>query len=43
MILSALCATSGIIMAILAFAQQSTFTRLSRPFSAGIMFFASSE
>ncbi|OBS73983.1 hypothetical protein A6R68_15486, partial [Neotoma lepida] len=25
----------------IAFAQQSTFTRLSRPFSAGIMFFAS--
>ncbi|GAB1291978.1 Lens fiber membrane intrinsic protein [Apodemus speciosus] len=41
MILSALCATSGIIMGVLAFAQQSTFTRLSRPFSAGIMFFAS--
>lgn len=43
MILSSLCATSGIIMGILAFAQQPTFTRLSRPFSAGIMFFASSE
>ncbi|XP_076788934.1 lens fiber membrane intrinsic protein isoform X3 [Arvicanthis niloticus] len=41
MILSALCATSGIIMGVLAFAQQSAFTRLSRPFSAGIMFFAS--
>ncbi|XP_004410016.1 PREDICTED: lens fiber membrane intrinsic protein isoform X1 [Odobenus rosmarus divergens] len=41
MILSSLCATSGIIMGILAFAQQPTFTRLSRPFSAGIMFFAS--
>ncbi|KAF7478320.1 Hypothetical predicted protein [Marmota monax] len=41
MILSALCATSGIVMGILAFAQQSAFTRLSRPFSAGIMFFAS--
>ncbi|EGW04636.1 Sialic acid-binding Ig-like lectin 10 [Cricetulus griseus] len=41
MILSALCATSGIIMGVLAFAQQSTFTSLSRPFSAGIMFFAS--
>uniref|UniRef100_G3SZ79 Lens fiber membrane intrinsic protein n=1 Tax=Loxodonta africana TaxID=9785 RepID=G3SZ79_LOXAF len=41
MILSALCATSGIILGILAFAQQPTFTRLSRPFSAGIMFFAS--
>ncbi|XP_006144743.1 lens fiber membrane intrinsic protein isoform X1 [Tupaia chinensis] len=48
MILSALCASSGIIMGILAFAQQPTFTRLSppsprlsRPFSAGIMFFAS--
>lgn len=43
MILSSLCATSGIIVGILAFAQQPTFTRLSRPFSAGIMFFASSE
>ncbi|XP_061245113.1 lens fiber membrane intrinsic protein isoform X1 [Bos javanicus] len=41
MILSSLCATSGIIMGIVAFAQQPTFTRLSRPFSAGIMFFAS--
>ncbi|XP_006897353.1 PREDICTED: lens fiber membrane intrinsic protein [Elephantulus edwardii] len=41
MILSVLCATSGIILGILAFAQQPTFTRLSRPFSAGIMFFAS--
>ncbi|KAM5237470.1 lens fiber membrane intrinsic protein isoform 1-T1 [Ctenodactylus gundi] len=41
MILSALCATSGIVMGILAFAQQSAFSRLSRPFSAGIMFFAS--
>ncbi|XP_021024416.1 lens fiber membrane intrinsic protein [Mus caroli] len=41
MILSSLCATSGIIMGVLAFAQQSTFTRFSRPFSAGIMFFAS--
>ncbi|XP_036152082.1 lens fiber membrane intrinsic protein isoform X1 [Myotis myotis] len=41
MILSSLCATSGIIMGILAFAQQPTFTRLSRPFSTGIMFFAS--
>ncbi|KAM6154007.1 lens fiber membrane intrinsic protein isoform 1-T1 [Erethizon dorsatum] len=41
MILSALCATSGIIMGILAFTQQSTLTRLSRPFSAGIIFFAS--
>lgn len=43
MILSSLSATSGIIMGILAFAQQPTFTRVSRPFSAGIMFFASSE
>ena len=43
MILSSLCATSGIIVGIVAFAQQPTFTRLSRPFSAGIMFFASSE
>ncbi|XP_030155268.1 lens fiber membrane intrinsic protein isoform X1 [Lynx canadensis] len=41
MILSSLCATSGIIMGILAFAQQPAFTRLSRPFSAGILFFAS--
>ncbi|XP_069314036.1 lens fiber membrane intrinsic protein isoform X1 [Eulemur rufifrons] len=41
MILSALCATSGIIMGILAFAQQPTFSRVSRPFSAGIMFFTS--
>ncbi|XP_008843418.1 lens fiber membrane intrinsic protein [Nannospalax galili] len=41
MILSALCATSGIIMGVLAFAQQSTFTCLSRPFSAGILFFVS--
>lgn len=43
MILSSLCATSGIIVGILAFAQQPTFSRLSRPFSAGIMFFTSSE
>lgn len=43
MILSSLCATSGIIMGILAFAQQPTFTRLSRPFPTGIMFFASGE
>uniref|UniRef100_A0A8C9ASU5 Lens intrinsic membrane protein 2 n=1 Tax=Prolemur simus TaxID=1328070 RepID=A0A8C9ASU5_PROSS len=41
MILSALCATSGIIMGILAFAQQPTFSRVSRPFSAGIIFFTS--
>ncbi|XP_014682915.1 lens fiber membrane intrinsic protein [Equus asinus] len=41
MILSSLCATSGIIMGILALAQQPSFARLSRPFSAGIMFFAS--
>eukprot|EP00070_Physeter_catodon_P006159 XP_007113207.1 lens fiber membrane intrinsic protein isoform X1 [Physeter catodon] len=41
MILSSLCATSGIIMGIMAFAQQPTFTRFSRPFSAGIVFFAS--
>ena len=43
MILSSLCATSGIVVGILAFAQQPTFTRLSRPFSAGIMFLTSSE
>ncbi|KAG8521470.1 Lens fiber membrane intrinsic protein, partial [Galemys pyrenaicus] len=42
MILSSLCATSGIIMGALAFAQQPTITRLSRPFSAGILCFASS-
>nr|XP_012640982.1 lens fiber membrane intrinsic protein isoform X1 [Microcebus murinus] len=41
MILSALCATSGIVMGILAFAQQPTFSRFSRPFSAGIIFFTS--
>ncbi|XP_029782237.1 lens fiber membrane intrinsic protein isoform X1 [Suricata suricatta] len=41
MILSSLCATSGIIMGILAFAQQPTLARLSRPFSSGILFFAS--
>ncbi|XP_032024986.1 lens fiber membrane intrinsic protein isoform X1 [Hylobates moloch] len=41
MILSALCATSGIIMGIMAFAHQPTFSRISRPFSAGIMFFSS--
>ncbi|KAF6078003.1 lens intrinsic membrane protein 2 [Phyllostomus discolor] len=41
MILSCLCATSGIIMGILAFTQQPAFNRLSRPFSAGILFFAS--
>eukprot|EP00069_Balaena_mysticetus_P012142 bmy_21604T0 len=41
MILSSLCATSGIIMGIMAFAQQPTFTRFSRSFSAGIVFFAS--
>ncbi|KAL4664233.1 lens fiber membrane intrinsic protein isoform X1 [Chlorocebus sabaeus] len=41
MILSALCATSGIIMGIMAFTHQPTFSRISRPFSAGIMFFAS--
>nr|KAF6270052.1 lens intrinsic membrane protein 2 [Pipistrellus kuhlii] len=41
MILSSLCASAGIVMGILAFAQQPTFARLSRPFSTGIMFFAS--
>ncbi|EHB11800.1 Lens fiber membrane intrinsic protein [Heterocephalus glaber] len=40
MILSALCAASGIALGILAFTQQPAFARLSRPFSASSMFFA---
>ncbi|XP_037675258.1 lens fiber membrane intrinsic protein isoform X2 [Choloepus didactylus] len=41
MILSSLCATAGIVLGILAFVRQPPSTRLSRPFSAGILFFAS--
>ncbi|XP_004694105.1 PREDICTED: lens fiber membrane intrinsic protein [Condylura cristata] len=41
MILSSLCAASGVVMGVLAWAQQPTFTRLSRPFAAGILCFAS--
>lgn len=43
MILASVCATAGIILGVLAFAQHPTFTRLSRPFTAGILLFASSE
>ncbi|XP_049643544.1 lens fiber membrane intrinsic protein-like [Suncus etruscus] len=41
MILASVCATSGLILGILAFAQHPTLSRLSRPFSAGIMCLAS--
>ncbi|XP_043854872.1 lens fiber membrane intrinsic protein isoform X1 [Dromiciops gliroides] len=41
MILASLCCFAGIVIGILAFAQLPTFHRLTRPFSAGIMFFIS--